>query len=153
MSNEKEDTPFKTCFEVERRVELSETDLAGIVHFSNFYRYMETVEHAFFRSIDHSVHETVGERTIGWPRVQASCEFFKPARFEDLIVIQLGIEEIRKRSVRYRYRFLAEDREILIAEGLMTTVCVEISNSEGAKTIPVPESLRSILQAAKESEL
>ena len=40
-------------FTITRRVEFSETDMAGIVHFSNFCRYMEHAEHAFFRSLDH----------------------------------------------------------------------------------------------------
>ena len=34
-----------------RRVEFAETDMAGIVHFSNFFRMMEATEHAFFRSL------------------------------------------------------------------------------------------------------
>jgi len=38
-------------FKLVRRVEFNETDAAGIVHFSNFFRYMESVEHAFFRSL------------------------------------------------------------------------------------------------------
>ena len=36
-------------FKVVRRVEFSETDMAGIVHYSNFFRYMEAAEHGFFR--------------------------------------------------------------------------------------------------------
>ena len=39
-----------------RRVEFSETDLAGIVHFSNYFRYMEAAEHEFFRSLGLSIH-------------------------------------------------------------------------------------------------
>ena len=31
-------------FKVTRRVEFSETDMVGIVHYSNFFRYMETAE-------------------------------------------------------------------------------------------------------------
>jgi hypothetical protein len=42
-------------FRATRRVEFNETDLAGIVHFSNFFRYMETVEGAFYRSFGQSV--------------------------------------------------------------------------------------------------
>ena len=38
-------------FKLTRRIEFFETDLAGIVHFSNFYRMMESTEHAFFRSL------------------------------------------------------------------------------------------------------
>lgn len=34
-------------FEAIRRVEFSDTDLAGIMHYSNYFRFMETAEHAF----------------------------------------------------------------------------------------------------------
>ena len=35
-------------FKLTRQVEFSETDMAGIMHFSNFFRFMEAAEHAFF---------------------------------------------------------------------------------------------------------
>ena len=38
-----------TPFRVTRRVEFHETDMAGIVHFSNFFRYMEFAEVEFLR--------------------------------------------------------------------------------------------------------
>ena len=40
---------------IRRRVEFSETDMAGIVHYSNFFRYMEAAEHEFFRALGFSV--------------------------------------------------------------------------------------------------
>ena len=42
-------------FKATRRVEFSDTDMAGIVHFSKFFQYMETVEHGFFRALGFSV--------------------------------------------------------------------------------------------------
>ena len=36
-------------FKLTRQVEFSETDMAGIAHFTNFFRFMEAAEHAFFR--------------------------------------------------------------------------------------------------------
>ena len=74
-------------FTITRRVEFSETDLAGIVHFSNFCRYMEHAEHAFFRSLDRSIVDR--DLGVGWPRVHLSCDFKKPLRFEDEVEIQL----------------------------------------------------------------
>ena len=52
-------------FNVERRVEFSETDMAGIMHYSNFFRFMETAEHAFYRSLGHSV-VIINTRTTVW---------------------------------------------------------------------------------------
>ncbi|MGY8650976.1 MAG: acyl-CoA thioesterase, partial [Verrucomicrobiia bacterium] len=56
-------------FIITRRVEFSETDAAGIVHFANFYRYMEYAEHAFFRSLGRSIVDL--DLDIGWPRVHS----------------------------------------------------------------------------------
>ncbi len=43
-------------FKLTRRVEFAETDMAGIVHFANFFRMMESTEHAFFRSLGFTIH-------------------------------------------------------------------------------------------------
>ena len=56
-----------------RRVQFYETDAAGIVHFSWFFRYMEEAEHALWREAGLSIHPPDAE--IGWPRVGAACEF------------------------------------------------------------------------------
>jgi len=42
-------------FKLTRRVEFAETDMAGIMHYSNYFRFMETAEHAFFRSLGLSI--------------------------------------------------------------------------------------------------
>jgi acyl-CoA thioesterase FadM len=51
-------------------VQFSETDAAGIVHFSNFFRYFEDAEHALWREAGGSILDR--DSAIGWPRVAAS---------------------------------------------------------------------------------
>ncbi|MEL7264077.1 MAG: hypothetical protein AAFP69_04590, partial [Planctomycetota bacterium] len=46
-------------FSIQRRVEFRDTDAAGIVHFSAFFPFMETAEHAFLRSLGLSVFQPV----------------------------------------------------------------------------------------------
>ena len=36
-------------FEMTRRVQFAETDMAGVMHFANYFRLIEEVEHAFYR--------------------------------------------------------------------------------------------------------
>ena len=43
-------------YRLRRRVQFHETDAAGIVHFSWFYRYMEEAEHALWRQAGLSIH-------------------------------------------------------------------------------------------------
>ncbi len=85
-----------------RRVQFYETDAAGIVHFSWFFRYMEEAEHALWRAAGLSIHPASSE--IGWPRVATSFEFQRPLRFEDEFEVQLRIAEITRRTIRYTCR-------------------------------------------------
>ena len=42
---------MKNAFVTRRRVEFMDTDMAGIVHFATFFRYMETAEHELLRKL------------------------------------------------------------------------------------------------------
>jgi YbgC/YbaW family acyl-CoA thioester hydrolase len=84
---------------VRRRVAFSETDAAGIVHFSTYFRYFEDAEHALWRNAGLSIHP--GQSDIGWPRVSASCEFHRALKFEQEFEIAVQITEISKRTVTY----------------------------------------------------
>ena len=68
-----------------RLVEFADTDMAGILHFSNFFRYMEATEHEFFRSLGLSVHSNSPDGTWGAARVQAECDYSAPLRYEDVV--------------------------------------------------------------------
>src|SRR5678815_4256326 len=92
-------------FKAQRRVEFSDTDMAGIMHFSNFFRFMETAEHGFYRSLGFSVVEKESLPRVGWPRVHASCDYHRPLRFEDLVEIHLLVVEKKSKALRYQIRF------------------------------------------------
>src|SRR5579871_1939600 len=95
--------PFE--FKAVRRVEFSETDMAGIVHYSNFFRYMETAEHGFFRSLGYSVVMNHFATPMGWPRVHAECDYRHPLRFEDEVEVHLLVTKKRPKSLSYMFKF------------------------------------------------
>lgn len=130
--------------QIQRLVEFYETDMAGIVHFTNFFRFMETCEHSFLRSLNQELHGLVEGLETGWPRVNATCDYRAPARFGDLLTVSLFIEEVRNRSVRYRFEISKE--ETLIAEGKLSVAHVAITD-EGIKAVPLPEALKVKLQS------
>jgi YbgC/YbaW family acyl-CoA thioester hydrolase len=137
-------------FKVQRRVEFSETDAAGIVHFSNFFRYMESVEHAFFRSLGHSVMWQSHQPPLGFPRVHASCDYKSPLRFEDLVEIHLLVREKRVRSLGYQIRFrnLTAHPVREVARGDLAVVCVS-KNADGTFTpVRIPHELADLIQPA-----
>ena len=85
-------------FKQERTVEFAETDMAGIVHFSNFFRYMESTEHAFFRSLGLTLHSREGDEMRGWARVDARCEYHRPLTYQDRVEIRLTVYDAGTRQ-------------------------------------------------------
>ncbi len=81
-----------TEFTYRRMVQFAETDMAGVMHFSNYFRLMEECEHAWWRSLGLTVYTTSGPK-ISWPRVAASCEYVSPARLEDVVLSVLRSQE------------------------------------------------------------
>jgi YbgC/YbaW family acyl-CoA thioester hydrolase len=135
---------MKPAHTIKRRVEFYETDMAGIVHFTNFFRFMEACEHDFLRSLDHELHGVVEGLETGWPRVNATCDYRAPARFGDELTVSLFIEEVRNRSVRYRFEIAKED--LLVAEGSLSVAHVALTD-DGIKAVPLPEPLKQRLEA------
>ena len=145
------EVPEQFHFESERRVEFADTDMAGIVHFANFFRFVESAEHAFFRNLGWSVHSAQGDEHTGWPRVSVSCEFFRPARYQDILKIGLRIEEIGKSTFRYRFFVFGPGGTDAppIASGRFTTLYVELNRGKGEmRKCPIPPELRKLLENA-----
>ena len=137
-------------FKLQRRVDFSETDMAGIVHFSNFFRYMEAAEHAFFRSIGLSIAPG-GADSVGWPRVHADCDFRKPLRFEDTVEIELLVREKRERSLVYTviFRKVNADPVHEVARGSLAVACIRKDPVTGTMTsIPIPVDIANRIEAA-----
>jgi acyl-CoA thioester hydrolase len=120
-------------FKAIRRVEFSDTDMAGIMHYSNFFRFMETAEHGFFRSLGFSIMTHNTDPPVGWPRVHAECDYKAPLHFEDEVEIHLFVSEKRSKSLSYVFKFtkLNATPPVEVARGGLTVVCVK--NTTAAK--------------------
>lgn len=134
-----------TPFYVSRRVEFHETDMAGIVHFSNFFRYMECAEGDFLRARGVAFALTWEGEHIGFPRVSASCDYFKPARFGDVLDIAVTIDRLGEKSVTYAFEFTrASD---MLARGKVTSVCCRVGPDHALEAIAIPASYRQRLES------
>lgn len=125
-------------FVATHRVEFFETDLAGIVHFANFYRFMEQAEHEFFRTLGLKIHGTRPDGTVfGWPRVSATCSFKSPAYYEDEIEIRLTILRLTRRSLTIAYDFHREGT--VLAQGEMKTAYCIFPDAAKLESAEMPD--------------
>lgn len=130
-------------FKKQRRVEFSETDMAGIIHYSSYFQYMEEAEHEFFRSLGLSVELYVEGVAYGFPRIATRCEFSRPLRFEDVVVVHLRVSRVGRASVTYQYLFSLDNEEV--ARGEVSVACVIRDEAGKMKTCELPEALSSQL--------
>ena len=137
-------------FKATRRVEFSETDMEGIMHFSNFFRFMETAECGFFRSLGYSIVLGRNGLAVGLPRVHAECQYHAPLRFEDEVLIHLLVEKKTRRSLTYQFRFyrLNEADPLLVARGRLTAVCVNRTEDGTMKAVELPAVLAEKIDVA-----
>ena len=123
-------------FRYSRRVQFAETDLAGIVHFSMMFRYMEEAEHALWREAGLTIAPAGSD--IGWPRVSAACEFRNRLHFEDEFEVWVRLADVKTRTIDYEFTIVRG--ETVIAVGTMTSICVK--KSPGLmKAIEIPAEI------------
>lgn len=139
-------------FKYIKRVEFSETDAAGLLHFSNYFRYMEIAEHAFFRSVGLSIHDGDPFPAIGWPRVHVECQYKKPLHFEDEVEITLVVREMTEKSISYEFTFCKlkdGNPEENLARGKVVAVCIQFD--EQGKIVGstrIPREITNKIEAA-----
>jgi acyl-CoA thioester hydrolase len=138
-------------FKLTRRIEFAETDMAGIVHFSNFFRYMENTEHAFYRSLGASVIMNDLVPPLGFPRVHAECDYKRPIRFEEMLEVQLLVREKRTKVLSYLFKFrklTEKGPSDEIARGILTVVCVAHHPDGSMGSVAIPDFLARKIEVA-----
>jgi acyl-CoA thioester hydrolase len=128
---------------IRRRVEFVDTDMAGIAHFSNFFRWMESAEVDYLHARGLSVTFDWEGQHLGFPRVAASCDYMKPVRFEDVLDIAVTLERIGTKSVTYTFEFV--HKSVLAARGKMTSVCCSVREDKSIEPLEIPSTLRERL--------
>ena len=126
-----------------RRVEFAETDAAGMVHFSMFFRYMEESEHAFWRAAGLNIWES-GEH-LSWPRISATFDFKAPLKFQDEFDVHTTMGAVSRSTIQWNHTLKRGD--VVIGSGSVTAVCVKKSPDGSMKSAEIPPEILTRLRA------
>jgi len=122
---------FKTAF----RVTWADTDAAQVVHYSNYFKFFEKAEEEFYRHLGFSFID-FHAKGLWLPRVEAFCQYKKPARFNDIIEVELTVKELGKKSIRYGFKIFNKESAVLLAEGYVVIVAAD-KQTQKAMQIPL----------------
>jgi acyl-CoA thioester hydrolase len=132
---------------MQRRIEFHETDRVGLVHFSNYFRYMDTAVCEFFRSLGlpGPVSNWWGgnkNNEFDWPYATVSCDFKRPLPFDALLDIHIWLKRIGTKSLTFGISFKVGGEEL--AAGQMVVVC-SIGTQDEPHTVEIPSAIRERL--------
>jgi acyl-CoA thioester hydrolase len=106
--------PVPGAMRHEIRVIFGDTDQMGVVYYANYLRYFESARAAYWRWLGRSYRD-LEAAGIALPVVEASCQYRRPARYEDVLEVDVWVSQLRGASMRFAYRIVRGDE--LIAEG------------------------------------
>ena len=87
---------------VEQRVIFGDTDQMGVVYYANYLRFFEASRAAYWRALGKS-YKDLEAAQVALPVVEAHCKYKAPAYYEDLLLIEVEITELRAASMRFGY--------------------------------------------------
>jgi acyl-CoA thioester hydrolase len=126
--------------ETQIRVRYAETDLLGSVYYANFFTYFGVARHEHLRQLGAGLAGLLQDQGITMGVLEATCRYHAPAYFDELLTVRTTVEEMRNRSVTFRYEVGRDGTPIA------TGRTVQIFLKDGA-LVPVPDRVRTVLEA------
>lgn len=124
-------------FKTSLRVTWSDTDAAQVVHFSRFFVYVERAEEEFYRSLGFSFTD-LRKKGFWLPRVEAFCQYREPAKFDELLEVELTVEELKEKSVKLGFNISNKEKVELLATGYLVVVTADRNTG---KATPIPKEI------------
>jgi len=95
------------------RVLYGDTDAGGVVYYANYLRYFEAGRTEYMRELVVS-YRSLEEQGFILPVVECHVRYKASARYDDLLVIDTSLAEVRPASCRFNYRISREDGKTMV---------------------------------------
>jgi acyl-CoA thioester hydrolase len=124
--------PFK--FSATTRVGFSDTDAQGVVYYGRYMPYFDFARVEYHRQLELMRVESAGEFVMRAMHV----EYHAPARFDDLIEVDVRVARIGRTSITYEFAAYLET-DVLAVTAAQTLVLVDLAERTPLR---IPESFR-----------
>ncbi len=120
------------------RVYYEDTDVAGVVYYANYRKFMERGRTEWLRTLG-ADQDVLIDQDVAFAVRKAEVDYYKPARFNDALEVITRIETVRGASVVFHQKVCrVGDRDTVLCEGLIKVVCVTMSTMQPRA---IPQSL------------
>ena len=106
----------------EIRVIYGDTDQMGVVYYGNYLRFFEAARNEWLRAKGVRWRDIEAAHAIYLPVAEAKVSYKRPARYDDVIVVETRLGDLGRVSLRFDYRVVRGDD--LLALGHTVHACV-----------------------------
>ena len=123
---------------IEHRVIYGDTDAGQVVYYANYFRWFESGRREIMRAlgINYADLEKSGVIT---PVVEAHCNYFHPARYDDIVIVETKVSGMKEKSVKFDYKISRKKDKRLLASGHTVNVFVD---RKKMKSMKIPDYIR-----------
>ena len=125
--------------EISVRVYYEDTDLAGIVYYANYLRFIERARTEWVRALGVDQGALKREEGIVFAVRRVEADYLKPARFDDVLTVTTRLLELGGARIELEQQVLRG------AERLFTARVVLVCLSEAGGAVRMPPSVRAKL--------
>jgi len=123
------------------RVRYAETDAMRIVHHSSYIVWFEEGRSEYMRQLGFP-YTRLEEQGLYLAVTELRARYLRAARYDEEVVVETSIEELRSRGLTFHYRVLRGLDGTLLAEGETVHVCID---DEG-RPRRLPKEVRDMLK-------
>jgi acyl-CoA thioester hydrolase len=124
------------------RVIYGDTDQMGVVYYANYLRWFEKGRSEFLRQI-RSPYPQIEARGFHFPVVEVSCRYFKPAHYDDIVIIATQLTSVGRAKLNFDYKIARECDRLPLALGSTKHACVD----SGGRITRIPADLAKLLNS------
>ncbi len=123
------------------RVYYEDTDLAGIVYYANYLKFIERARSEWLRELGVDQLRMKAEGLVFAVR-RIEADYLSPARFDDLLAVETGLNTLGSARIVMDQRVLRGERVLFAAR--VTVVCV----AENGRPARIPADVAARVQGA-----
>lgn len=117
------------------RVYYEDTDTAGIVYYASYLRFIERGRTEFLRALGHSQQALMAEG-IAFAVRSVQAEYLKPAKLDDELSVDTGVEALGRAQVVFAQRVRRGDELLLDAK--IRVACIDPASG---RPRPMPRNI------------
>lgn len=112
-------------YTTEIRVRYGETDKMGVAHHSSYLLWFELGRTGLLREVGFAYRDLEASGMM-LPVMEYNCRFFRGAEYDDAVVVETAVTELRSRTVTFHYRVSRGEEKLV--EGWTRHLCVTDGN-------------------------